>query len=48
MILGKKCQAEKSLFTYEIPADELVQEEEFLQENLWIVPADNSSEIRST
>tara|TARA_R110002124_G_scaffold46277_18_gene139046 strand:- start:5307 stop:6404 length:1098 start_codon:yes stop_codon:yes gene_type:complete len=48
MILGKKCQAEKSLFTYEIPADEADQEEEFLQENLWIVPVDANSEMRST
>lgn len=47
MILGKKCHAEKSLFAYEIPADEAVQEEEFLQENLWIVPVDMNSEMRS-
>jgi hypothetical protein len=47
MILGKKCHVEKSLFTYEIPADEAVQEEEFLQENLWIVPVEINSEMRS-
>jgi len=46
MILGKKCQAERSLFSYEIPADEAVQEEEFLQENLWIAPVDINSEMR--
>ncbi|MDJ0685147.1 MAG: hypothetical protein QNJ84_10625 [Alphaproteobacteria bacterium] len=46
MILGKKCQVEKSLFAYEISADEAVQEEEFLRENFWIVPVDTDSEVR--
>lgn len=47
MILGRKCQGTKSLFAYEIPADEVAQEEEFLQENLWLSPVETNSEMRS-
>ena len=38
MVLGKKCPGENSLFAYEIPVAEATQEEEFLQENLWLLP----------
>lgn len=47
MILGRKCQGEKCLFAYEIPTDETAQEEEFLQENLWLEPIKANSEMRS-
>lgn len=47
MILGRKCRAERCLFAYEIPTEETAQEEEFLQENLWMVPVGNTAEIRS-
>ncbi|EDQ34544.2 hypothetical protein HPDFL43_00065 [Hoeflea phototrophica DFL-43] len=47
MIFGSKCRVEKTLFSYEIPVDEAVQEEEFLQENLWIVPIDTNSDMMS-
>ncbi len=47
MILGRKRQGVKSLFTYEIPSDEAAQEEDFLQENLWLSPIETKSETRS-
>lgn len=36
MVFGRKCQGQRSLFSYEIPASEASQEEEFLQQNLWL------------
>lgn len=47
MVLGRKCQGSRSLFAYEIPADEVKQEVEFLGENLWLVPLEPISEMRS-
>jgi hypothetical protein len=47
MILGRKCQVTKGLFTYEIPADEAKQEVNFLRENLWLAPLEPISEMRS-
>jgi hypothetical protein len=47
MILGTKCQGTRSLFAYKIPADEAAQEEEFLQENLWLAPVEFNSEMRN-
>lgn len=47
MILGRKCQGLKSLFAYEIPADEAAQEEDFLRENLWLASLETNSEMRS-
>lgn len=47
MTLGRKCQGTKCLFAYEIPADEATQEQEFLQENLWLAPIEPKSVMRS-
>lgn len=47
MILGRKRHGTKSLFTYEIPRDEAAQEEDFLQENLWLSPIETKSGTRS-
>jgi hypothetical protein len=47
LTLGRKCQGTRSLFAYEIPADEAAQEEEFLQRNLWLAPFEATSEMRS-
>tara|TARA_R110002110_G_scaffold415612_7_gene652403 strand:+ start:213848 stop:214942 length:1095 start_codon:yes stop_codon:yes gene_type:complete len=46
MVLGRKCPGEKSLFAYEIPAGEAEQEEEFLQNNLWLAPYEDESRGR--
>lgn len=42
MILGRKRQGTKSLFTFEIPNDEAANEEDFLQENLWLSPVEKN------
>lgn len=42
MVLGKKRPGKNSLFAYDIPAVEAVQEEEFLRENLWLLPLNNN------
>ncbi|MEX0730249.1 MAG: hypothetical protein WED00_15285 [Aquisalimonadaceae bacterium] len=44
MVLGRKCPGERSLFAYEIPANESEQEDRFLRDNLWLVPIDNANE----
>ena len=48
MVLGRKCPGERSLFAYEIPVNESRQEEDFLKENLWLVPLDAANDGRST
>lgn len=42
MVLGRRCPGERSLFAYEIPANESGQEEDFLKEHLWLLPFDNA------
>ncbi|MEZ5758280.1 MAG: hypothetical protein R3D86_08670 [Emcibacteraceae bacterium] len=39
LVLGNKCKGENSLFAYQVPNDEINEEEEFLQENLWLSPS---------
>ena len=40
MVLGHECPRSRSLFAYEIPVAEAADEEENLQENLWLVPTE--------
>jgi hypothetical protein len=47
MMLGQRCPSDGGLFAYEIPATESTQEEEFLQENLWLRPLDSSNDRRN-
>lgn len=44
MVLGRKCSGVRSLFAYEIPANESGQEEAFLKENLWLVPFEDGND----
>lgn len=47
MVLGRKCPGNRSLFAYEIPANEVSQEEDFMQANLWLARDNEASEGRS-
>lgn len=43
MLLGRECPPEKSLFAYELPNSEADEEEQFLQNNLWLTPVGESN-----
>lgn len=44
MVLGRKCEGQKSLFAYEVPLEEAEQEELFLETELWLVPIEEQDE----
>jgi len=44
MIIGRKVPAEKCLISFQIPEDELKEEEWFLQERLWLARVDEKQE----
>jgi hypothetical protein len=44
MIIGRQVPAEKCLISFQIPDDELEEEERFLQERLWLARADKTQE----
>lgn len=44
MIIGRRVSAEKCLISFQIPDDELEEEERFLQERLWLARTDDKQE----